>query len=343
MTAFFAVLVFIALVYFVSVISASLPGASRQQTAAIGELVAPEVAVSGRGLFYLFAPSSSSLDVVQCTGLDNVIINDPRLVAFQKSYGPVDPLDADNFANHAVYCRGTSEVVRPLGSIVAFAGRATEKPPLGTGFTRLIRLDGQGYQELCSGEEVSMIYLCGIIQDSAGDIFPASFFLSVLDSQLEASIGAPNLWGERTTDCYKTIEFQGLQLHPRGSDCYWVSERLIALSDALRWASDADRDLSAKFITLRQLAKSAQDNPLMDKSRSKINKALLETRNLCDQMPDNLRDLEKRTRDVFEWVLLPEAFKGGDSINESDFDLEELRSVKEKYEEVVSLVDLYIS
>lgn len=81
----------------------------------------------------------------------------------------------------------------------------------------------------------------------------------------------------------------------------------------------------------------------MDKSRSKINKALLETRNLCDQMPDNLRDLEKRTRDVFEWVLLPEAFKGGDSINESDFDLEELRSVKEKYEEVVSLVDLYIS
>lgn len=343
MTTFFIALLFIVLAFVVFVMNASSQVSSRQQVTATSGSFAPEIAVSGKGLFYLFAPSLVSLDVLQYTGLDNMIINDPRLVAFQKNYGPVEPLDADNFANQAVYCRGTSEVVRPLGCVTAFAGRATDRPPLGTGFTRLIRLDSQGYQELCSGEEASLIYLRGVIQDAAGDIFPGCFFLSVLDRQLEASIGAPNLWGDRTTDCCNTVEFQGLQLHPRGSDCYWVSERMIALSDALRWASDADRELSAKFITLRQLAKSAQSNPLMDNSRLKINKALLETRDLCDQMPDVLRDLEKRTRDVFEWVLLPEAFKGDDSIQEIAFDLEELRSVKEKYEEVVSLVDLYMS
>ena len=70
----------------------------------------------------------------------------------------------------------------------------------------------------------------------------------------------------------------------------------------------------------------------MEKARPRINKALLETRDLCDQMPELLRDLEKRLKDVFDWVLLPEEFKDSSSIQEGQFAFGELTLVKERYE-----------
>jgi hypothetical protein len=290
-----------------------------------------EIAISGIGLSYLFAPSPLTLAMMTSSGLEDLLINDPRLIAFQKDYGPVDGADADRFAHQASYCGGTSEMLRPLGSVVAFVGLATKRPSLEHGFTRLVRIDAQGYRELCSGEGVSLIYLSGVLQDSKGTLVPLSFFLPVLTSQLETAASRPSM----------TTEFQGVQLHGAGSDSYWVGERLLALAEAFRWLSDIDRELLVKFKRLRQLAKTASENSLMENARPRINKALLETRDLCDQIPELLRDLEKRLKDVFDWVLLPEEFKDIHSIQEEQFDLGELMLVKDTYEEVASLVDLY--
>jgi hypothetical protein len=290
-----------------------------------------ELAISGKGLFYLFAPSPLTLTMMVSSGLDDLLINDPRLIAFQKDYGPVGGADADHFAHQAAYCGGASEMLRPLGSSVAFVGLAAKRPSLEHGFTRLVRIDAQGYRELCSGEGVSLVYLSGVLQDSNGTLVPLSFFLPVLTSQLQAA-------ASRST---ATTEFQGVRLHGAGSDSYWVGERLLALAEAFRWLSDIDRELLGKFKHLRQLAKTASENPLMENARPRINKALLETRDLCDQMPELLRDHEKRLKDVFDWILLPEEFKDAHSIQEEQFDLGELTLIKDKYEEVASLVDLY--
>jgi len=58
-------------------------------------------------------------------------------------------------------------------------------------------------------------------------------------------------------------------------------------------------------------------------------------------MPELLRDLEKRLKDVFAWLLLPKEFKDSHSVQDEQFDLGGLASVKETYEEIASLVDLY--
>lgn len=289
-----------------------------------------EVALSGEGLFCLFAPSQRTLQMLTL-GLGDLVINDPRLIAFQKSYGPVEYSKASEFASQAAYCQGASEMLRPLGSATAFVGRASKRPSLEGGFLRLVRIDSQGYHELCSGEQVSLVYISGVLRDSDGALVPANFFLPVLSSQLVSAAGSP----------YATTEFQGLQLHGVESDSYWVIERVLALAEAFQWLSDIDQELLTKFTRLRQLAKTASENPLMEQARPRINKALLETRNLCDQMPGLLRDLEKRLKDVFDWVLLPKEFKDSSSIQEGQFDLGELTLVKERYEEVASLIDLY--
>ena len=265
--------------------------------------------------------------------IQQALINDPRLIALQKEYGPVDSVDADNFADQAAYCGGTSEMWRPLGSSPAFVGLATTRPPLDQGFTRLVRIDVQGYRELCSGEEVSLMYFSGVLQDSVGTLIPLSFFLPVLTSQLETSAGCPST----------TTEFQGVQLHGAESDSYWVGERLLALAEAYQWLSDVDRELTVKFKRLRKLAKTASENPLMETARPRINKALLEARDLCDQVPGLLEDLEKRLKDVFDWILLPKEFKDAGAIQDEQFDLSVLTSVKDTYEEVASLMDIYQS
>lgn len=290
-----------------------------------------DVALSGRGLFYLFAPSQLTLQMLSTSGLEDLLINDPRLIAFQKSYGPVDYSKADEFASQAAYCQGTSEMLRPLGSSTAFVGRASKRPSLEHGFLRLVRIDDQGYRELCSGEEVSLIYISGVLQDSGGTFVPLSFFLPVLSSQLGTAASSPRA----------TTEFPGLQLHGVESDSYWVTERALTLAEDFQRLSDIDRELLTKFKRLRELAKTASENPLMEKARPRINNALLETRDMCDQMPELLRDLEKRLKDVFDWLLLPEEFKDSSSIQEGLFDVGDLTSVKERYEEVAALVDLY--
>jgi hypothetical protein len=311
--------------------SGALAGSSRSQGIMRSKLESAKIAISGEGLFYLFGASPLTLTMMASSGLGDLLINDPRLIALQKDYGPVDSVDADGFADQAAYCGGASEIWRPIGSSSAFVGLATTKPPLDNGFTRLVRIDAQGYRELCSGEKVSLMYLSGVLQDSAGTFIPLSFFLPVLTSQLESAASCPST----------TTEFQRVQLHGAESDGYWVGERLLALAEAYRWLSDVDRELLVKFKRLRQLAKTASENPLMETARPRINKALLETRDLCDQMPGRLRDLEKRLKDVFDWLLLPKEFKNSHSIQDEQFDLGGLASIKETYEEVASLVDLY--
>lgn len=311
--------------------SGALAGSSRPQGTVSSKLERTTIAISGRGLFYLFEASPLTLTMMASLGFDDLLINDPRLIALQKDYGPVDIADADRFADQAAYCGGTSELWRPLGSSSAFVGLATTRPPLDRGFTRLVRIDAQGYRELCRGEKVSLIYLSGVLQDSAGTFIPLSFFLPVLTSQLETAASCPST----------TTEFEGVQLHGAESDSYWVGERLLALAEAYEWLSDVDRELLVKFKRLRQLAKTASENPLMETARPRINKALLETRDLCDQMPELLRDLEKRLKDVFAWLLLPKEFKDSHSVQDEQFDLGGLASVKETYEEIASLVDLY--
>lgn len=237
---------------------------SRRQDAMRSKTESVKLAFSGKGLFYLFGASPLTLAMMASSGLEDLLINDPTLIALQKDYGPVDSVDADNFADQAAYCGGASEMWRPIGSSSAFVGLATTRPPLDRGFTRLVRIDAQGHRELCSGEEVSLMYLSGVLQDSAGTFIPLSFFLPVLTFQLETAASSPST----------TTEFQGVQLHGAQSDSYWVGERLLALAEAFRWLTDVDRELLIKFKRLRQLAKTASENPLMETARPRINKAL---------------------------------------------------------------------
>lgn len=291
------------------------------------------VAISGQGLFYAFHPSSISLQCAELTGMSSLVLEHPQLTEFQIRYGPVDQVNADNFAEEARYCEDSSEVVIPLGSVTAFAGRSTDSPPLENGFWRLVRIDAEGHSDVCRREKTTPIYISGLAKDSQGNVFPAQFFLSVSNQKLELS---------RQNPC-KTTEIGGLSIYPKESDGYWISERIVSLSESLSWALAADKELLERFITLRKLAKSAQSNPLMENSRSKINKALLEARDLKDQMPELLRELEKKATDVFDWMLLPEEFKGDSSVREIELNLDSVNIAKQKYEEVDALVNLYSS
>jgi hypothetical protein len=268
-------------------------------------------AISGQGLFYAFYPSPMSLQCAELTGISSLVLEDPRLKEFQIRYGPVDQVDADNFAEEARYCQSSSETVIPIGSVTAFAGRVITPPPLENGFCRLVRIDAEGHRDVCSREETTPVYISGLAKDAKGNIFPAQFFLSVSNQKLNLS----------SQSVSKTIEIRGLSIHPKESDGYWVSERIESLSESLSWALSTDKEILDRFIDLRSLAKRAQSNPLMENSRSKINNALLEARDLADQMPELLRELEKKAVDVLDWMLLPEEFKGDSSVREIELTL----------------------
>ena len=138
MTTFLFVAIVVMMVIYLLLTTASQKSTNkiRAEKEEVFEEINHEFAISGQGLFYAFYPSPMSLQCAELTGMSSLVLEDPRLKEFQIRYGPVDQVDADNFAEEARYCQSSSETVIPIGSVTAFAGRVSTPPPLENGFWR---------------------------------------------------------------------------------------------------------------------------------------------------------------------------------------------------------------
>jgi hypothetical protein len=276
--------------------------------------------ISGYGLFHLFgAPHEGVINLWPLSYC--------QLTEKFRRWGPVAEAEGDYFAS-CMESSGSAPLCRSWGSASAFIGYVDPRCGYGKETPMLLRTDEIGFREAINYNlEKTKFYVRGAIRASDGGIYHVGFFVE-----------SPSLSSSPKPSEHARPSFT---YHEKGSDAFWVCERIEPLLKDLSWMTHAIATLEKERAEIGDLLGRAASNPLFSAKIKTISKTL-ENLNLVISNIGSLHvDLTEKISHLMDWVNAPAILRDSNNIDfetlTSAFALEESRA---SYEEVLALSSL---